>query len=59
MAVQTSATPAATKQRPDPFARGMDFGRIALYIGPALIGIFFLSVVPIFYTMYISLTNRN
>jgi arabinogalactan oligomer/maltooligosaccharide transport system permease protein len=59
MAAQTPARPAASGPNRDPFARGMDLGRIALYIGPALIGIFFLSVVPIIYTMYISLTNRN
>ena len=58
MAAQTRPKSAA-RMGSDPFSRGMDLGRTALYIGPALIGIFFLSVVPIFYTMYISFTNRN
>ena len=33
--------------------------RIAAYIGPALLGILALSLVPIIYTVYMSFTNRN
>lgn len=33
--------------------------RVALYVGPALIGIFLLSLIPIGYTIYMSFTNRN
>src|SRR4051812_21456477 len=59
MAAETSAPRAAPAARPDPFAQGMDGLRIAAYIGPALLGILALSLVPIIYTVYMSLTNRN
>lgn len=32
---------------------------VAAYITPALIGIFLVNVIPILYSIYISLTNRN
>jgi arabinogalactan oligomer/maltooligosaccharide transport system permease protein len=54
-AVQQRAAPASG----DPFARGMNVGRALLYVGPAMIGILVLSVVPIVYTVYMSFTNRN
>ncbi|GAC1649033.1 MAG: hypothetical protein NVS4B8_22510 [Herpetosiphon sp.] len=50
---------AALTKTSDPFARGMNMSRTLLYIGPALIGIFVLSLVPIVYTVYMSFTNRN
>jgi arabinogalactan oligomer/maltooligosaccharide transport system permease protein len=53
--VQSTGAPAPR----DPFARGMDKARIALYVGPALFGILLLSIVPIIYTIYMSFTNRN
>jgi len=31
----------------------------AAYIGPAMIGIFIFSIIPIIYTLYTSFTNRN
>lgn len=37
----------------------MSIGRTLAYVGPALIGIFVLSLVPIVYTIYMSFTNRN
>lgn len=59
MAVQSAAPSRATPPAADPFARGMSIGRTLAYVGPALIGIFVLSLVPIVYTIYMSFTNRN
>lgn len=59
MAVDTSAPRAGPAPRNDPFAQRMDALRVAAYMGPALVGILALSLVPIVYTMYMSFTNRN
>lgn len=57
MAVQTAPTPKPRAR--NPFQQGGSAALTALYIGPALIGILLLSLVPIGYTIYMSFTNRN
>lgn len=54
-----------TRQRPAPASAGSHNQSVrqsltaAAYLMPALIGILMVNVLPIFYNMYMSLTNRN
>jgi arabinogalactan oligomer/maltooligosaccharide transport system permease protein len=59
MAVQPAAPNRPPRSAPISVSQSMDAARIALYIGPALLGILILSIVPIVYTIYMSFTNRN
>lgn len=57
MAVQSAAP--TRRSRRNPLDRGASGLLTTLYVGPALIGILALSIVPILYTIYMSFTNRN
>lgn len=59
MAVQPAAQRPPQRNAPVSVSQSIDAARIALYVGPALIGILVLSIVPIIYTIYMSFTNRN
>lgn len=59
MAVQPAAQRPPQRNSPVSVSQSIDAARVALYVGPALIGILLLSIVPIIYTIYMSLTNRN
>lgn len=38
---------------------GVNTGTVLAYLSPAMIGILLVNIIPIFYSFYISLTNRN
>lgn len=59
MAVQSAVPSDRPAGARNATARLANAARTSLYVGPALIGILVLSVVPIIYTVYMSLTNRN
>ena len=58
MTTQTSLLPPKTKKHTGNPA-GANGKTILAYLGPALIGIILVNVIPIIYSFYISLTNRN
>jgi len=55
---QAGAVPATKGQSAAREKRSL-YALTAAYIGPAMIGIFIFSVIPILYTLYMSFTNRN
>jgi arabinogalactan oligomer/maltooligosaccharide transport system permease protein len=58
MAVQVRSHPSAKKRHSDNRA-GVNTGTVMAYLSPAMIGILLVNVIPIIYSFYISLTNRN
>lgn len=59
MAVRVPAHPTTARTPSRLPRRWIDAFRTTLYVGPAMVGVVLLSVVPLLYTMYMSLTNRN
>src|SRR4051794_24830949 len=57
-ASQVSAPAVASGQTAARERRGL-YALTAAFIGPAMIGIFIFSVIPILYTLFTSFTNRN
>ena len=58
MTVQAHPLPNA-KEKYSGNRTGVNAGTIVAYLSPALIGILLVNIIPIIYSFYISLTNRN
>lgn len=58
MAVQARSLPDLKKKHSGNRA-GIKTGTVMTYLSPAMIGILLVNIIPIIYSFYISLTNRN
>lgn len=59
MAIQTPGLASPAQKRSQGRPVGVQPTIVACFIAPALLGIFIVNIIPILYSFYISLTNRN